>query len=161
MEINDDMAKLAVHLDITTIHDVSTPSPQDSDGTRGKFVDIIKGPSVNRSDMVIAHKALRDQMFRNTLMSTSDAVLLFDAGAGQVRFPEPIKRPTADCHLHRHKELENPRRTAIHSPCRISFPRGRTTSLHSLQYTMDSKNLLEAAPSILKSDSWYTVAPNW
>ncbi|KAJ5095723.1 hypothetical protein NUU61_005079 [Penicillium alfredii] len=35
--------------------------------------------------MVVAHRALRDQMFRNTLMSTSDAVLLFDAGAGQAQ----------------------------------------------------------------------------
>ncbi|KAJ5174726.1 uncharacterized protein N7482_000603 [Penicillium canariense] len=34
--------------------------------------------------MVLAHRKLRDQMLRNTLMSTSDAVLLFDVGAGQV-----------------------------------------------------------------------------
>ncbi|KAJ6138027.1 hypothetical protein N7471_004513 [Penicillium samsonianum] len=32
--------------------------------------------------MVVAHKALRDQMFRKT-MCTSDAITLFDAGAGQ------------------------------------------------------------------------------
>ncbi|CAI7673114.1 unnamed protein product [Penicillium palitans] len=32
--------------------------------------------------MVVAHRAMRDQMFRKT-MSTSDAITLFDAGAGQ------------------------------------------------------------------------------
>ncbi|KAJ5184976.1 hypothetical protein N7491_007156 [Penicillium cf. griseofulvum] len=32
--------------------------------------------------MVVAHRAMRDQVFRKT-MSTSDAVTLFDAGAGQ------------------------------------------------------------------------------
>lgn len=39
---------------------------------------------INVLNMVVAHRTLSDQMFRNTLMSTSDAVLLFDAGAGQV-----------------------------------------------------------------------------
>ncbi|KAJ5960013.1 uncharacterized protein N7479_007163 [Penicillium vulpinum] len=34
--------------------------------------------------MVVAHRALRDQMFRKT-MSTSDAITLFDAGAGQAQ----------------------------------------------------------------------------
>jgi hypothetical protein len=33
--------------------------------------------------MVVAHRAMRDQVFRRT-MSPSDAVTLFDAGAGQV-----------------------------------------------------------------------------
>lgn len=33
--------------------------------------------------MVVAHKALRDQMFRKSI-STSDTVTLLDAGAGQV-----------------------------------------------------------------------------
>ncbi|KAJ5574250.1 uncharacterized protein N7459_008677 [Penicillium hispanicum] len=33
--------------------------------------------------MVIAHRALRDQMFQSTFMSTSDTIVLFDAGAGQ------------------------------------------------------------------------------
>jgi hypothetical protein len=37
--------------------------------------------------MVLAHRALRDQMLRNTLMSTSDALVLFDVGAGQVAVP--------------------------------------------------------------------------
>lgn len=36
-------------------------------------------------------------MFRNTLMSTSDAVLLFDVGAGQVGLHVPLERPQADC----------------------------------------------------------------
>lgn len=35
-------------------------------------------------------------MFRNTLMSTSDAVLLFDVGAGQVGSRIPIETPRAD-----------------------------------------------------------------
>lgn len=38
---------------------------------------------INCPSMVVAHRALRDQMFRKT-MSTSNAVTLFDAGAGQV-----------------------------------------------------------------------------
>lgn len=33
--------------------------------------------------MVVAHKALRDQIFRKSI-STSDTVTLLDAGAGQV-----------------------------------------------------------------------------
>lgn len=39
--------------------------------------------SINPPSMLVAHKALRDQMFRKT-MCTSDAITLFDAGAGQV-----------------------------------------------------------------------------
>jgi hypothetical protein len=34
--------------------------------------------------MVIAHRALRDKLFRDTVKSNTEAVTLFDAGAGQV-----------------------------------------------------------------------------
>ncbi|KAJ5703401.1 hypothetical protein N7493_011790 [Penicillium malachiteum] len=35
--------------------------------------------------MVLAHRAVRDQILRNTAMSSSDAVVLFDVGAGQAK----------------------------------------------------------------------------
>lgn len=69
--------------------------------------------SLSTSSMAIAHKALRDQMFRNTLMSTSDAVLLFDVGAGQVGTQVSLERPQADCVGDRHRGVDNSRKTAI------------------------------------------------
>lgn len=62
--------------------------------------------------MVAAHKALRDQMFRNTLMSTSDAVLLFDVGAGQVGFHGPFERSKLTAFGDRHREEDNFKKTA-------------------------------------------------
>ena len=38
----------------------------------------------DRLSMVITRGALRDKLFRDAVMSTTDAVTLFDAGAGQV-----------------------------------------------------------------------------
>lgn len=38
--------------------------------------------------MVIAHRALRNQLFRHTVVSTDDAATLFDAGSGQVSMDE-------------------------------------------------------------------------
>ncbi|KAJ5608824.1 hypothetical protein N7528_009391 [Penicillium herquei] len=35
--------------------------------------------------MVLAHRAVRDQILRHTAMSSSDAVVLFDVGAGQAK----------------------------------------------------------------------------
>lgn len=61
--------------------DVRMPSVK---GDLAVVVDRAIWSTVSSSSMVVAHRALRNQMFRNTLMSTSDAVLLFDAGAGQV-----------------------------------------------------------------------------
>jgi hypothetical protein len=44
----------------------------------------VKITSATYYGMFFAHRALRDQMFQNTLMPSSDAVTLFDAGVGQV-----------------------------------------------------------------------------
>jgi hypothetical protein len=38
--------------------------------------------------MVLAHRALRDKLFQDTVMSNTDAVTIFDAGAGQVSLEE-------------------------------------------------------------------------
>ncbi|CAG8335050.1 unnamed protein product [Penicillium salamii] len=38
--------------------------------------------------MVIAHRALRNKLFRHTVVSTDDAATLFDAGSGQVSIDE-------------------------------------------------------------------------
>lgn len=57
-------------------------------GIRGKCVtgqnSLDSEADESLSNMVLAHRALRDQMLRTTVMSTSDALLLFDVGAGQV-----------------------------------------------------------------------------
>lgn len=51
-------------------------------------------------------------MFRNTLMSTSDAVLLFDVGAGQVGFHGPFERSKLTAFGDRHREEDNFKKTA-------------------------------------------------
>lgn len=37
--------------------------------------------------MVLAHRALKEQMLRKTVMASSEAIVLFDVGAGQVDSP--------------------------------------------------------------------------
>lgn len=51
-------------------------------------------------------------MFRNTLMSTSDAVLLFDVGAGQVSVHVLFEGRQTDSVGDRHSEAGNLKKTA-------------------------------------------------
>ncbi|KAJ5103823.1 hypothetical protein N7532_004352 [Penicillium argentinense] len=73
-------------VEITDQHDVSPPS---SSGAPGSLTcDQSEGRRLSTArcfNMVIAHRELSNQMFQNTLMSTFDAVTLFDAGAGQAQ----------------------------------------------------------------------------
>lgn len=60
-------------------------------------------------------------MFQNTLMSTSDAVVVFDAGAGQVGCPDATPM-TIRLTPSRHKAVEKRRKTGTPSCFRNNFP---------------------------------------
>lgn len=70
--------------------------------------------------MVIAHRALRDQFFRDTVVCPTDAATLFDAGAGQVSI---IAGPCIFMILINAWELGPRRKTIPRRPMHSDLPR--------------------------------------
>lgn len=78
-------------------------------------------PAHSTSGHSPSSRYLRDQMLRKTVMASSEAVVLFDVGAGQVDTPGMQFLITLLTTRGRLKAEEIPKKTAVQSFLRINF----------------------------------------